>query len=622
MATGLLRRVAAAHVLDVGTAATRTELIEAVTSRLGDAAYLRGVWEALGEPERAALADAIHAGGEIRGFLLQRRLGSTDATPAAALLDKALLVRTFSPFGPHRGEVFAVPEEVAAALRQWAPAPAVEPGHGRLQPVPAPPRDAWRGTDPTFSLFALASYLQRHRGEEDRGKLMAGLGGEVREWAHEPAGWGWQERWTFLRHVGTAAGLLRQQPDGPALPSGSLREALRQPLRLAERLWKAYLRARDWSELERSGLPHADELGQQVDLPAMRAEVLGLLGKLEQGAWYRLDALLAWLEAVEPGFLREQLDSRAAALVDPDTARPLLAEGSWQRVEGRVLRTLLLGPLYWLGVVGTDVDGAHVTLSRRGAALLAGAVDGAARAPEPAVWHARVQMEATARADLGTLLAAERYLRLEQRGQPSRYRLDRDRFASALSSGGSADECRELLTRLTGDTLPPDVERLLSDWEHRFGALVLRPAVLLEAHDAADLDEALAAEGIARLVKTRLSPTLAEVPASHAAELADALHAVGHLPRLDASLRLLAGRRAYQSLVDERTLEFLLVSLLAFERARPEQLLQLEGAPALTARLRELFPPQRLAELEAAAAHLAATFPLPTASRRRKKAPS
>jgi hypothetical protein len=67
----------------------------------------------------------------------------------------------------------------------------------------------------------------------------------------------------------------------------------------------------------------------------------------------------------------------------------------------------------------------------------------------------------------------------------------------------------------------------------------------------------------------------------------------------------MAGRRAYAGLVDEQVLEFLLVSLLAFEAAWPERLTELEGSSALLERLQHQFPPERLAALRAAAHRLA-----------------
>jgi hypothetical protein len=110
------------------------------------------------------------------------------------------------------------------------------------------------------------------------------------------------------------------------------------------------------------------------------------------------------------------------------------------------------------------------------------------------------------------------------------------------------------------------------------------------------------------------------VTAADALELAAALRGVGHLPRVDAALRLAAEpRRAYAGLVDEQVLEFLLVSLLAFELAWPERLAELEGSTGLRERLEHQFPSARLAELRAAASRLAGTL---GSVRNQKRAPS
>jgi hypothetical protein len=126
-------------------------------------------------------------------------------------------------------------------------------------------------------------------------------------------------------------------------------------------------------------------------------------------------------------------------------------------------------------------------------------------------------------------------------------------------------------------------------------------------------------------VRARVGPTAAEVPAADALELAAKLREAGHLPRVDAALRLAAEpRRAYAGLVDEQVLEFLLVSLLAFQTARPERLAELEGSQMLLDRLERQFPRERLAELRAAAARLAgqlASSPRAERPRRRRRKP-
>ena len=84
---------------------------------------------------------------------------------------------------------------------------------------------------------------------------------------------------------------------------------------------------------------------------------------------------------------------------------------------------------------------------------------------------------------------------------------------------------------------------------------------------------------------------------------------------------LLVGWRLTQ-LPKSQALEFLLVSLLAFQRAQPEQLAALEGSIVLLERLERQFPPNRLTELRAAANRLAGNLtsspPAPPRSTRSK----
>ena len=152
-----------------------------------------------------------------------------------------------------------------------------------------------------------------------------------------------------------------------------------------------------------------------------------------------------------------------------------------------------------------------------------------------------------ARASLGTLLEAERYLVLRERGRPSRYHLVQSHVAAALGGGGSIDECRRLLRKLTQGPLP---ER--SAQAGRLAGALRRARCAArrccsKPRSADELDEAVADER-----RAAVRPCVAsgrrwpKSPAADVLELAAALRDGGHLPRVDAALRLAAEpRRAY-----------------------------------------------------------------------------
>ncbi|MDQ6670341.1 MAG: hypothetical protein M3069_06250 [Chloroflexota bacterium] len=604
--TGALRRMASAHGLLHDDATTRGELIDRLTERLlVDPTYLQEQLDRLPDGERATLIAARASGGELRGLLVER----DHPGAGEALIERGLLFRIFAAAGPLRGEVFEVPEEILARLPQ---PPAVDaPPAGE-----APPAER-RASDPAFSLFALVSALTRGGNLEQ----------DVREWSEEPGGWDWEARWTFLRHLAQAAGLLVHQANGAIGPGPTLPRLLDDPPALADRLWRTYVGDRGWSELDRATeFEHGQELADTV---LLRAALVDAVQALPEGAWVTLDAFSDWMRGVRPVAIREQLNARGIVLMD---------SASWADLEQPVLRYALLGPMYWLGVIGTSSDGRYIT-RRRGALPpdpdtpptqpdeRTTPARRPASAAEACHWEAPADLVAPTRAHLGTLLDAERYLVLRARGRPSRYHLVQSHVAAALGSGGSIADCRRLLRKLTQGPLPETVEERLAAWEQRFGALGVRPAVLIEARSTTELDEAIADERVRPFVRARLGPSVAEVAAAEVLELAAALREGGHLPRVDAALRLASEpRRAYAGLVDEQVLEFLLVGLLAFQRARPEYLGELEGSLVLLARLERQFPPERLSQLRAAAARLAGELgtgiqPPPRSRPKRKRKP-
>ena len=570
--TSTLRRVASAHGLAHDDTTTRDELIAGLSERFADRAYITELLNALTHEERDVLASAHASYGELRAQIVD----GDHPGMAEDLADGGWLFRVFAAAGPLRGEVFVVPDEVLELVRA--------PDEPRLRTDAAAPAEQ-RWTDPAFSLFALASALTRHGGHLER---------EVRHWSQEPGGWEWDARWTFLQQVALAAGLLSHAADREVPVATTLTRLLDDRRALSQRLWRSYLRDRGWCELQQVH----PQLREEVDAIALRSSVIEAVGQLPPGEWLRLESFSDWLRHSRPRFLREQLTPRGLATVQ---------NVDWAELELPTLRYFMLGPLYWLGRVATSRDGGLV--SRRESVARSAAA-------EACEWEGAAELVAPATTQLGTLLQAERYLVLNARDRVSRYHLVQSHVAVALGSGGSITECRRLLEQLTQSSLPATVDERLTSWDERFGTLVIRPAVLLEARSAEDLNAAITDESVRHFVRARLGPTVAEVAAADALELAGALRSSDHLPRIDAALRL----KAFGGLVDEQVLEFLLVNLLALRTAWPERLQELEGSTALVERLEDLFPPERLAELHKLADRVAGRLSgTPRPPRRRRK---
>jgi hypothetical protein len=578
-ATATLRRVAAAHGLAHDDGTTRDELIARIAERLGERAYLEERVRGLSEIERSVLASARSSSGELRGLLVDSQHPGT----AEDLAERGWLYRVFASQGPLRGEVYVVPDELLEVL------PVAQPVAAPPAAAPAPAEPRW--SDPAFSLFTLVSALTRPGGQ---------LENDVRAWSEEPGGWAWDARWNFLRHLAMGAGWLVHRADGALTAAPSLPRLLDDPRAVARRAWRAYVRDSGWSELAHASIaglaPEERESSDLADSVGLRRAVTDVIDQLPESGWLRLDALSHWLRRTRPALVREQLSPRGLVLFQAT---------DWWQFEHSLLRFFVLGPLYWLGVISVSRDGQLISLRNRESA------PGSAprTAAEACRWEGAAELVAPATARLGALLRAERYLVLRERSRVSRYHLVQAHVAAALGGGGSLAECRQLLELLTQAGLPQVVGERLDAWDRRFGALTIRPAVVLEGRSSADVDDGLADERVRPFVRGRLSPTLVEVAAADALELAAALRAGGHLPRIDAALRLAAdAKSAYAGLVDEQVLEFLLVSLFAFQTAWPERLAELEGSTALLERLERQFPPRRLAELRTAADRLAGSL--------------
>ena len=148
---------------------------------------------------------------------------------ALGLVERGLLFRHVDAAGPRRGEIFTIPDEILAVLP--AP-PAIEPPPAHEPPPPTAER---RSTDPAFSLFALVSGLDsrwRHAGA--RGLSLVGRARRLR----------------LVRALDVPAASGRGGAGSyaaDATPSGAPPRARRSVGPCRSTLGRAYLRDRAWS---------------------------------------------------------------------------------------------------------------------------------------------------------------------------------------------------------------------------------------------------------------------------------------------------------------------------------------------------------------------------------------
>jgi Helicase conserved C-terminal domain len=473
--------------------------------------------------ERAALTLVQQHGGSIAAPVLEREFGAVRShadypnprayllaleqppTPTERLWALALLIAAPDAarnLASERGRAYAIPADLLPLLPQ---APERET---RLHLSPAATPGEVTAGDREFlerNLLILLSLAQDGLLEviPAGGMNKASLARIAKQWNPNDKFQGaWREdHWPymqFVRRVGEGAGLLRVGADAKLRPTREALEWLQlSALERARGLLEGWV-VSSWDELASFGRIKVQRAYFR-DLPLAKRAILRLLGQLPVGAWIAYDQFAAAVKRVEPDFARP--DGRYDTWGLLNYARqPINGFEHWDEVEGRQLLDIAGGTLRWLGLTDVGGDGEHTVsfrLNPLGAALIAGA----APPPEPAIeplvvqpnFDVVAQVYATpyARFQLGRVAERAASDTAENRsGQATEiYRLTKRSIQAALERGIAFDELLRFLQEQTGRELPQNVAVSLREWAGQHGQVTLRRGVLLEADDAALLEQ-------------------------------------------------------------------------------------------------------------------------------------
>jgi len=187
----------------------------------------------------------------------------------------------------------------------------------------------------------------------------------------------------------------------------------------------------------------------------------------------------------------------------------------WHMIEGGFIRTVVGGPLHWLGLLELDREenpsafrlspGARVIMS---SAPLETSQETWGRL----IVQPNFELVALAPVSEALLVKLDRFadrIRLEHIAQ---YRLTKSSVTRALPYGLHAQEILKVLEHAAGSEIPQNVHYSLVEWERQARRIELwSNATLLEVDDEALLDT-LFADGEARtLLRRRVAPRIAEV---------------------------------------------------------------------------------------------------------------
>ncbi|HJT59303.1 MAG TPA: helicase-associated domain-containing protein, partial [Ktedonobacteraceae bacterium] len=199
----------------------------------------------------------------------------------------------------------------------------------------------------------------------------------------------------------------------------------------------------------------------------------------------------------------------------------------WHLVEGAFIRSVISGPLYWLGLTELN-DEEHPDAFRLSSDIALVSSDLPIQIEEPAWGRLIVQptfeLVALAPVSEALLVSLDRFAERVRLEHIAQYRLTRAAVTRAIQVGLHADAIQEVLERAAGSEIPQNVRYSLMEWERQARRIELwRGVTLLEVDDPALLDALFAGEQTRPMMSRRLTPLLAEVASDQLASIQDFL---------------------------------------------------------------------------------------------------
>lgn len=543
----LLRKIAATHDIAADVDTLRAELASQISQKFVGPEYVAAYVAMLPDGEKEVLRFLGDHDWVGKAFLLERQFARAQEAESThqsisltvALLQKGLIYRSFGTIGSWRGELYHVPNELREAISGSMP-PGPRPTKPEVRAGVVP--EAAEQRDPAFDLFCLLSFLRRGERRAFQGfisrfdlpKLEQENGGGPRDLGTGEA----ERQWRFLLHLALSGGWVRR--DGPVLKPGRVAAQLLsgQPDEVRQRMLDRYVKDRSWSDLAEAGRVRQSLGSRRIDETAARLAVLHYLQEFAGGEWVSETGFCDAVRAANPDFLREDYASLGSAMVDVAAEAELGGTESWDPVEGEWIRYVLRGPLYWLGVVrrGRDSAGRRVALQLVPEVAAQDSAPLLSRDSREVVFHDDLTVYAPEGTDLGLLYQLEPYLALRGRDTAgSSYRLSKSSVLRGLESGGSWDELRGLMGRLSTQ-VPQHVLDQIQEWADSYGRLLIEGGILLTVSADEEAEAVGQSPALTSYLGARLGSRTFRVMPGHIWQLVDALREAGHAPRVDPSV--------------------------------------------------------------------------------------
>ncbi len=506
--------------------------------------------ESLTPEARGVLAEFVEHGGVLPGQRLAlrfggiRRLGPAriererpwqePANTLEELYYKGLVYRAYGRVENHSGEIFIVPQQLLDRL----PAPLMTMPSFSVETALTPARIVVAGYALIEDLFAaLVSIRQgQYPATQQERSDITPISVERLALGDRLIGPNQPARLALIQRLLWRLRLLHDEK-GFWKPSLRAREWLRLT---DEKRWRSvFLAWRDdpqWDELRLLPSLRCEDTGWQNQPIVGRRNLLDVLGKCPPGQWLSLDSFIQALRRYRPDYLRPDGDFDSWFIRDARTNEYLRGLAAWEEIEGALARYIIAHPLFWLGCVELGYsEGAEQPFAFRLTTLGHAALTGMAapRTDLPSVL-ATISDDFTVVIPLAETMyqryQLERLAEWQGQDETATYRLTAESVWQSYNAGIKTDQILAFLKRLSGDRVSPHVLRSLQAWGGRFGRVLLRRAVVVQAVDEPTMKQISARPELRALITDIIAPTMCLVEEEHLGELVKQLNELGIWP--------------------------------------------------------------------------------------------
>jgi hypothetical protein len=532
---GFLRIVASLWGVDL-TSSNASEAAAELAEALCDAGLVEEVVSTLPKEGRAALEALLQAGGKMSWGNFTRRFGDIremgagrrdreqphlrPVSAAEILWYRALTAKSF--FDTEKGpqEFAYVPDDLLMALEfagvsgealreeipETDPAEAVQTKKGSQTNEP-PGRPASPG-EKTHPLPPDDRIL------DDACTLLAAL-----RMGMTPPETGIPV--PVVRDLLMAAKILSTDGTPQPEPARKFLEANRE--QALDQLRDAWQESDSFNELRQ--LPGLVFEGEWKNQPQETREfLLNLLEPIPEGQWWSLPAFIRDIKQKYPDYQRLAEDYDSWFIKRASDGAYLRGFGSWDEVDGAVLRYLITGPLFWLVLVdlASPEEGAPPTAfrsSRLSAKLedakLTVSSQGKISVPRLVPRAARYQIARFCEWD-------------EEKADEYRYRVSVNSLEKARKQGLKAEQLLSILRKHAASPIPPPFVRALQRWEANGTEAKLESLVILKVSKPEVLKE-LRESKAGRFLGEQLGPVTVVIKPGAQAKVLAALAELGFL---------------------------------------------------------------------------------------------